>query len=187
MEIAKTYERTRSKKMDTDSYFNAVYDETYTEILKLIVIRTSNADQVDDIFQNVYKSFYSRIIKKGYSDIKFPRAFLKKLAEKELSRHYKSKAIKREMETDLEGFDELVEPDAIPFVELMEQQETLEIIQNIVKRIPLLSYKSFMLFYCYDVSISTIANNLGISEENVKMRLYRARNAVRKGIEGESL
>lgn len=185
MDITNAYERTRSGKVDIDSYFNAVYEDTYTEILKLIVIRTGNANQVDDIFQNVFKSFYSRISKNGYTDIKYPRAFLKKLAAKELSRHYKAKASKKEMETDLEGFDERIEPNSIPFAELMEQWETLEAIQGMVRRMPLLSYKSFMLFYGYDMPISTISKNLGISEDNVKMRLYRARNAIRKGIKGD--
>ena len=187
MEQINAYEKTRANRMDVDAYFNDIYCDTCKSLYQYIVIKTSNADQVDDIFQNVYKGFYIRITKKGFLDIRTPEAFLKKLAHKELSRHYKRKAEKREREVDLAGYDEAVPDESIPFVELMEQEDTLHKIQQLVKRLPLLSYKAFVLFYRYDMPVAHVAQQLGISEDNVKTRLFRARNAVRKNIKGELL
>ena len=60
----------------------------------------------------------------------------------------------------------------------------LKAVRGIVGQMPLLTYKSFVLFYYYDMSVAAIAANLTINENNVKTRLWRARNAVRKGLKG---
>jgi RNA polymerase sigma-70 factor (ECF subfamily) len=185
MEITNTYERTRSQKMNVDAYFDSIYNDTRTEVLEFIVIKSSNADQVDDIFQNVYQSFYVRISRKGFGDIQNPCAFLIELAKKELAHHFKRGTLKREMETDLEGYDEAVDADEVSFVDLMEHKNALNRAQEIVRKMPLLSYKTFILYYFYDMSVSSISEQLELSEDSVKSRLWRARNMVRKGIKGE--
>lgn len=187
MEVSSSYERERNKQTDAEIYFNRIYRDTYSDILKFVIIKTSNADQVEDILQNIYKSFYTRISKKGYRDIQMPQAFLMQLAKKELSRHYKKSAVKKEREFDLEKFEDLVEADEIPFEQLVDHQEALRMVRDTVRRMPLLTYKSFMLFYYYDMSVAAIAKNLGVRESNIKTRLWRARNAVRKGLKGISL
>lgn len=185
MNVSETYERTQSRRMDIESYFNHIYSDTSVEILKYIIIKTGNAAQVEDIVQSVYQSFYARISAKGYGDIRSPRAFLFKLAEKELSRHYKRKAVKKEMETCLEGVEEYVADVGVDFDEIMEAKEKMSAIGDIVSKLPLVSYKAFVLYYYYDMTVSEIARNLGISESNVKDRLWRARNTVRKNIRGD--
>ncbi len=171
--------------MNEKDYFNKIYDDTYSEILKFVIIKTSRADQVDDIMQNVYFNFYSRILKKGFDDIRFPEAFIIKLTEKELSRHYKRTAIKREAETDLGGCDEKIEADEISFEALIDNKQALEAVHGVVAQLPLLSFKAFVLFYYYDMSIAKIAEQLKLSEQNVKTRLWRARNAVRKELKND--
>lgn len=184
MQLSSTYERTAPSSMDIDTFFNTIYDQTYQDMLKLVVIKTNSASHIDDILQNIYKNLYVRISKKGFKDIRSPRAFVFRLAKKELSRHYKSKAEQRENETGLEGIGEAAEMDGIPFEQLIERQEVLELIGESAKKLPLLSYKSFILFYYYDMPIVKIAECLHISEDNVKTRLMRARNAVRKDLQG---
>lgn len=166
--------------MNEKDYFNKIYDDTYPEILKFVIIKTSRADQVDDILQNVYFNFYTRVLKKGFDDIRFPEAFIIKLTEKELARHYRKAAAKREAETDLGGSEEIIEAEDIPFEALIDNKQALEAVQSIAAQLPLLSFKAFVLFYHYDMPIAKIAEQLGISEQNVKTRLWRARNAVRK-------
>jgi RNA polymerase sigma-70 factor (ECF subfamily) len=180
MEISSYYDRERVQTMDCQDYFNRIYDDTYSEILKFVIIKTSHADQVDDIMQNVYYNFYSRILKRGFTDIRFPEAFIIKLTQKELARHYKKTAEKKELETDINDYDEKIESDDISFDSMIENKEALNNVRSIVAKLPLLSFKSFILFYYYDMPIAKIAEQLSISEQNVKTRLWRARNAVRK-------
>jgi RNA polymerase sigma-70 factor (ECF subfamily) len=182
MEISSCFERGKAQSMEHQDYFNKIYDDTYAEILKYVIIKTSRADQVDDIIQNVYINFYSRIIRKGFDDIRFPEAFIIKLTEKELSRHYKRTAEKREAETDIDKAEEQLDAIIIPFDLLLENKDALDAVQSIVKKLPLLSFKAFILFYYYDMPIARIAEQLDISDKNVKTRLWRARLAVRKDI-----
>jgi RNA polymerase sigma-70 factor (ECF subfamily) len=181
-----SYGQGQTQSMDTKRYFNRVYDDTYHEILKYVIIKTSRADQVDDIMQNIYSNFYTRILKRGYSDIRMPEAFIIKLTEKELARHYKRMAERKGLETELDDTTMQPEADEMPFAELMEDKEALEAVRRIVARLPLLSFKAFALFYYYDMTISSVAAQLEISEQNVKTRLWRARNAVRKELKGNS-
>jgi RNA polymerase sigma-70 factor (ECF subfamily) len=160
-----------------------VYDDTYHEILKYVIIKTSRADQVDDIVQNVYSNFYTRILKRGYSDIRIPEAFIIKLTEKELARHFKRSSEIKELETELNDTVQKIDAD-IPFEALIENQEALDSVRRVVQQLPLLSFKAFSLFYYYDMSVASIAEQLAISEQNVKTRLWRARNAIRKELKG---
>ena len=179
-----SYERGQTQSMDSKRYFNRVYDDTYHEILKYVIIKTSRADQVDDILQNIYSNFYLRIMRRGYADIRLPEAFIIKLTEKELARHYKRTAERREREAELDIAAPHLEADYIPFDALMEDREALEAVRGVAARLPLLSFKAFTLFYYYDMPVTSIAEQLGISEQNVKTRLWRARNAVRNELKG---
>lgn len=187
MDAARTYERTRTRPMDAETFFNKVYDETFDDIRRYVVVKTNDAYDVEDILQNVYQSFYSRISKRGFTDIRIPEAFIVRLTQKELSRFYKRGADKKARETDFEGFDILTDADEIPFDELLMRREDLDLVWDIVKNAPLMSYKCFVLYYGYDMSVADIAAQLEMSEQNVKNRLFRARNVVRKGLKGELL
>ena len=147
MQVSSFYEQERTQTMDCQDYFNRIYDETYREILKFVIIKTSSIDQVDDIQQNVYCNFYSRILKRGFDDIRFPEAFIIKLTQKELARHYKKTAEKKELETDINDYDEKLESDEIRLDSLIENKEALKTVRSIVAKLPLISFKSFILFY----------------------------------------
>lgn len=174
-----------SAAVDEETYFNMVYDNTYSDVLKYVIIKTSNADQVGDIIQNAYYKFYTRILKKGFDDITSPKAFVIKIASRELSKHYKRKAAKLQMEADLDEFENLVDADETELSKIVENKVTLDTVGEMVLKLPLLSYKSFVLFYYYDLSIACIARHLNISESNVKNRLWRSRNEIRKGLKSD--
>jgi RNA polymerase sigma-70 factor (ECF subfamily) len=179
-----SYPQGRAQSADSKRYFNRVYDDTYHEILRYVIIKTSRADQVDDIVQNIYSNFYARILKRGHADIRMPEAFIIRLTEKELARHYKRTAERKEFETELGDDAMQLESDVPPFDVRLEGKEALETVRDIVRRLPLLSFKAFALFYYYDMSVASIAKQLAISEQNVKTRLWRARNAIKKELKG---
>lgn len=169
--------------MDKKQFFNAVYEDTYADILRYVVIKTGNADAVEDIVQNVYHNFYKRTLRRGFRDIHEPKAFLVTLAQKELSRHYARKKAAEDRFSDVPA-EECA--DDFPFEELVGNREISDKIWNAVKEGPLLSYQTFVLFYGYDKPVSYIAQALGMTEQNVKNRLFRTRNMVRKLLKGET-
>ena len=48
------------------------------------------------------------------------------------------------------------------------------------KKLPRETYRVFVLYYGYELSISEIARELGMGAEAVKSRLFRGRNAIRE-------
>ena len=170
--------------MNKEQYFSAVYEETYWDILKFIIIKTGNADAVADIVQNVYHHFYRRIRRRGFRDIMAPKAFLITLAKKELTKHY----ARRKGDEEHFALDAAAEEAAvnIPFEKMIEDKALTERIWSLVKGEPLLSYQAFVLFYGYDKPIAEVAQTLHISEQATKNRLYRTRNRVRALMKGET-
>ena len=54
------------------------------------------------------------------------------------------------------------------------------------KALPQETYRTFVLFYGFELTISEIAEKLGVTKETVKTRLYRARNTLRAKLNADS-
>ena len=65
---------------DLDSYFDAVYAETFNSVSKFVVSHAARFQDSEDIIQNVYTRFYKRISEKGFADIESAEAFLINIA-----------------------------------------------------------------------------------------------------------
>ena len=48
------------------------------------------------------------------------------------------------------------------------------------KKLPRETYRVFVLYYGYELSVSEISKELGLGTEAVKSRLFRGRNAIRQ-------
>ena len=64
--------------------------------------------------------------------------------------------------------------------------EELELVQEMVELLPESSRAVVHLFYYEQLSVRQIAQTLGITEQNVKTRLSRAREKLRIQLEGRS-
>lgn len=164
-------------------YFRGVYEETYHELLRYVVIKTRSAGDVEDILQNAYLKLYRRIQKRGYADIENANAFMMRVVQKELSTYYRFRLRKAEREQSMPAFEMAgaspdVEDQAI-------NGETLRHIWRVIEGAPALSYKSFVLHYYFGMSVPEIARSLGLSEPNVTSRLYRVRQTLRSKLEKE--
>ena len=74
-------------------YFRRVYEATYEDMLRYTVIKTRRAADIEDILQNAYSRFFSRITRRGHGDIEDPKAYLMSILQKELSGFYRFKII----------------------------------------------------------------------------------------------
>jgi DNA-directed RNA polymerase specialized sigma24 family protein len=72
-------------------YFRRVYEATYEDMLRYAVIKTRRAADIEDILQNAYSRFFSRITRRGHGDIDDPKAYLMSILQKELSGFYRFK------------------------------------------------------------------------------------------------
>ena len=127
--------------------------------------------------QNVYVQFYRRIERYGHIDILSPEGFLKKMLKREMIRNYEEREQQRIRL--ISGADEDRIPDEEVFEEAAVDRALAEEIFREAKALPQETYRTFVLFYGFELTIPEIAEKLGVTKEAVKARLYRARKSLR--------
>lgn len=166
--------------------FNEIYRATSQKTLIYLTARCNNPSDISDLFQETYVEVFSVIQKRGVDYIQPPEAFVIKIAKQRLYRHY----------TLLEKWKLLV-----PITPKSSQDETYDIpcneymafsvedklvnddliaqINAYLSQKPDVVRKICYLYYSLDLTIEQIANELHLSESNVKNKLYRTRRELR--------
>ena len=163
-------------KMDK-SYFEKVYEQTHRSLIRYAIVHLDDPTDAEDALQNVYVDFYRRIQQYGHFDILSPEAFLIKMLKREIIQNYKERERRR-----LRFVDEIKE-DRIPeepFEDVVMDRALAEEIFRNAKALPKEMYRTFVLYYGYEMSVSEIASQLDVSKEAVKSRLLRARNILKQ-------
>ena len=159
------------------SYFDRVYEATYGPLLKYAIVHLSDPTDAEDALQNVYLSFYRRIERYGHLDVLFPKAFLLKMLKREIIERYAERE-----KRDLRPLEDVPEERLKDDVDLEDAVLDRALARDILaeaKKLPRETYRVFMLYYGYELTISEIAKELGMGAEAVKSRLFRGRNAIR--------
>lgn len=158
------------------SMFNELYDETYNDVLKYVVCRCSNINDVNDIIQETYLELYKILNKKKLENTNV-KAFIKGIANNKIKKHYsllykiQTLSIFSTNEKDI-SFIETIKDD-FDLEKLIIDQELFFEAWNYVKNKKLIIVKIFFLYYSQDLTIKEIASDLGLSESFVKNSLYR--------------
>ena len=167
--------------MEQYERFDQIYSETRDDLLRYLMLRTNAAPEAEDLFQEVYRRFYTRLTR-SVLPILDPRRYLFSVAKKVLAGYYRSAAKRKETEQPMpEDFDRISEDE--PIDERLLQEERADEIWRLLEREPESNRKVFLLFYGCDQSQKQIAESLGITEEAVRQRLYRTRSKIRAMLE----
>ena len=160
------------------SYFDQVYRKTYPNLMQYAIVHLSDPTDAEDALQNVYVKFYRRIETYGRFDILMPEAFLKRMMKNEIVKHYKLREKRRLHTVDDAEQDQI--PDEAVFEDAAINRTLIEEIFQEAKRLPKETYRTFVLFYGYELTIPEIAKRLQVTETAVKTRLCRARTALKE-------
>lgn len=71
---------------ETLNTFDKLYYDTYQDVLKYIVINTSNIDDVKDIIQNVYLDVLKKL---GNKNIKLNKSYIIGIAKNKIKDYYR--------------------------------------------------------------------------------------------------
>ncbi len=164
-------------------YFDRVYETTYRSLLKYAIVHLSDPTDAEDALQNVYLAFYRRIERYGHLDVLVPKAFLLKMLKREIMEQYAERE-KRSVRL-LDDVPEERLKDDVVFEDGVLDRALAQDILTEAKKLPRETYRVFMLYYGYELSISEIARELGMGTEAVKSRLFRGRNAIRQYLTAE--
>ena len=69
--------------------FNRIYDKTYNNTLKYVLLHCNNIDDVKDIVQETYLDFYKYLSKKDFSKIANIDSYIIGISKNVLRRYYR--------------------------------------------------------------------------------------------------
>lgn len=163
-----------------EGYFERVYEKTHRSLMKYAIVHLSDPTDAEEAVQNTYVDFYRRIDRYGHSDILSPEAFLKQMLKREIIKNYKERE-QRKLRLFSISDEERI-PEAEPFEETVMDRAIAEQILASAKELPKELYRTFVLYYGFELTVSEIAATLGVGAEAVKSRLFRARNLLRSAM-----
>lgn len=166
--------------------FNSIYNDTYQNILKYIILHCNNLEDVNDLIQETYFSFYKSLKKGNIKDLNKSLNYLIGIANNVLKSHYRFKKkqsliVYCEDASNYENntsFDETLENQII-------SKDNYETIWIFLKSKHIKIARIFYLHYVLGLTIKEISINLNEKESNIKNYLYRTLNELKTFIEKE--
>ena len=174
--------------MDIDSTFRQLYEQTYKTAAALITARCRQTADIGDILQEVYLELYRLLGRRGTDYIKEPEAIIRRIIRQKLFRYYRRLSAQKEIypEPDEDGCEiELSDIDALSVEEIVEDRVVLDWTDQYLTQKGEIYRKIFHLYYRYGVSVPDIARMLGMTEAEVKNRLYRTLKEIRSHWKGD--
>ena len=155
--------------------FNKIYDETYSDVLKYIIIKCHDVNDANDIIQEVYLEFWRILNKKELVDSNI-KSFLIGIAINKIKKHYTIiQRIKSILASNKNEYDEMEKVKSnIDIEELIIKKDDWDSVWNYIK---LKKNKDvariFYLYYVLELSIKDISHELNVKESYVKNIIFR--------------
>lgn len=157
--------------------FNRIYDKTYSDILKYVIIHCHNINDVNDIVQDVYVEFW-KILNKKEIDEENIKSFLIGISINKIKKYYtlmqriKALSLFEKNDNDVEIIDTL--KDNLDIEALIIKNDDWNRIWEYIKKKknPDIS-KIFYLHYKMELSIKDISKELSVNESYIKNLIYR--------------
>ena len=157
--------------------FNDIYDKTYSDIMRYVIVKCHNINDANDIIQDVYFEFW-KILNKKEIDVDNVKSFLIGIAINKIKKHY---SIVQKFKTisffdtdsnDIELIDNIKSD--IDVEDLVIKSDDWNSVWKYLKNkknqdIP----KVFYLYYKLGLSLKEISNELDKSESYIKNLIYR--------------
>jgi RNA polymerase sigma-70 factor (ECF subfamily) len=165
--------------------FWAIYDQYYTKVRKFILTLVKDEWVADDLIQETFLRIQNNL--KGLKDPSKLSSWIFRIAYNLCQDHFRQlKRSRKEERIDQEETDGLKEaliqkrPD---IQKELEQRQMGECVQNQINLLPESLRSVLVLFDIMELSHQEIADILGVTVENVKVRLHRARKKLKSILE----
>ena len=165
--------------------FEEIYKNTYNYLLRFVVIKCYNFDDINDIIQDTYTELY-KIMKRNYKKIDNYNSFICGIANNIIKRHYSKKNKVLIFQSSNYDNDILPEiPDDFDLVQDLINKENVEKVWDYIKSKDLNTFKIFYLYFGLDEKINVISKELNINESTVKSKIYRTLKELKNKLEEE--
>lgn len=149
--------------------FDKIYNESYKDISRYVLLNANNITDVKDILQNIYLEVYKNIDK--ITD----KNYIFGIAKNILKKYYRFKFIRK---NDIEITDNI--KSNINLEKTVMDKFDTELVWKYLKRKNQIIAKIIYLYYYEELTIKEIANILNLTESNVKNYIYRTLNELRR-------
>ena len=166
---------------DTLKIFNKYYNDTYENVLKYVVCKCLNMNDIEDIMQEIYLGVY-KIVLKGKE---INKAYIMGIANKKVNDYYRFK-YKDKLIALFNKDDDIdnVKSD-IDIEKSMIIKYDTELVWEFLRKKKVIIFKIFYLYYKGGLKIKDIAKELDITEMKVKNYLYRTLHELNEYLENE--
>lgn len=171
----------------TDAELTKAYIDYSDMVYRIALVQTKNRAQAEDIQQDVFMAlvrYSDRIRSEAHL-----KAWLIRVTQNACHKHYRSLWIKLTvlyddtLSKEPDGTGAPVDPGGYPGADDPDHLYD-EVVQEAVEKLPD-NYRTVIhLFYYEEMSVREISRALKMSEQNVKTRLSRAREKLRRELEG---
>lgn len=149
--------------------FDVVYNESYKDISRYVVLNANNISDVKDILQNIYLEVYKNIDKVSDKNYVFG------IAKNVLKKYYRFKFLRKD---DTEITDNI--KSNINLEKTVMDKFDTKLVWKYLKKKNNNIAKIIYLYYYEDFTIKEIANSLNLTESNVKNYIYRTLKELRR-------
>lgn len=168
---------------DALNIFNSIYDKSYLEVSKYVVLNCSKVDDIEDIIQNIYIDVYKYIQKNKDINLSYILGITKNKVKDYYRFRYKDKIISFFNKDEDLSYEKI--PSDFDLEKTVINKYDSDKVWKYLKTKKIIIFKVFYLYYNLDLSIKKISSLLNISESNVKHYLYRTLNELSSLIESE--
>ena len=169
--------------------FQQIYDNSYQRVLRYIICKCSNIEDVNDLLQDTYIELYRVIKRKQMIETDNYINYIIGIAKKRIIKHYGLfyKFAWVQIHKNNEDDEEIQLPSDVNLEEEIINKDNIDRIWEYLKQKDFVIFKVFYLFYEEEFKICQIAKELNLSESNVKNILYRTLKEIKNSfrIEGE--
>ena len=153
--------------------FEAIYNDTYHDLLKFVIFRCNNLDDVNDIIQETYIELFKKIKKQN---IENATPYIIGIAKNKLKKYYNFKSVIKSVfiskNIDDEEINNIVQDDFDLEDRVLQRMTKDEVWAYLGKKNPFIA-RIFYLYYAEELTIKEIAAGLKLTESAVKNHLYR--------------
>lgn len=157
--------------------FNSIYDKTYSDVLRYIIVKCQNVNDANDILQETYLEFWRLLNKKELSESNI-KSYIIGIAINKIKKHYtlidklKTISLFQKNDKDIELID-IVE-DNFNIEDLIIKNDDWDMVWKYIKNMKNQNIpKVFYLHYKLELSITEISEILKVSDSYVKNLIYR--------------
>jgi len=155
--------------------FEEIYNKTYNDILKYIICKCRNFDDVNELMQDTYIELYQALSNKKSIKVSDENAYIRGIAKNIINKYYRDKYEEKAniLYISKENENKIHIPSYYDFDENIINKENIVKIWDYLNNKNILIAKIFYLYYALGLKITEISKELKISESTVKNYIYR--------------